>query len=358
MNRKIGLDIVRATAICLVLLSHFAKQLDFLGTYGVDLFFALSGFLIGGILQRNLANCNDWSFSEVKIFWARRWWRTLPNYFLFFAVSLIFHYFSGGLPSLVGLAPFLVFSQNLLNANSPFYIASWSLCIEEWFYFLFPLGILLFCMNRCSKKTALIGTTLIFLILPPILREYLFTSSDPTAIRRMTLPRLDAIFYGVAFAFLMARHQALTTKRRSLLAIGALALVGIGCLQFYSIRNGLPVLFYRVEFICVPLSFGLMLPYFAGLEALPSQFAFLNRPITNLSLWSYSIYLSHISILFGVYALFGQTRTNPLVNLLSKAVGLWICLAISKFVYERFELKFMALRPHDVQKAQPASRPK
>ena len=48
--RKFGLDVVRACAISLVLVAHFEKRLDFVGIYGVELFFALSGFLIGGIV--------------------------------------------------------------------------------------------------------------------------------------------------------------------------------------------------------------------------------------------------------------------------------------------------------------------
>src|SRR5215207_9374087 len=109
MTRKIGLDVVRAIAIGLVLISHFNKKLEFLGVPGVELFFALSGFLIGGILYRALKTSPRWSLDDVKHFWLRRWWRTLPHYYLFFVVSLFFHYHSGGFPTLVEFFPFLVF---------------------------------------------------------------------------------------------------------------------------------------------------------------------------------------------------------------------------------------------------------
>lgn len=49
-NRSFGLDLVQAFAICLVLVSHFAKSLAIIGFWGVELFFGLSGFLIGQIL--------------------------------------------------------------------------------------------------------------------------------------------------------------------------------------------------------------------------------------------------------------------------------------------------------------------
>src|SRR5688572_4697894 len=89
--RKIGLDLPRALAITLVLVSHFVKRCEILGFYGVELFFALSGFLIGGILYRDLAASPGWTFPRVKHFWFRRWWRTLPNYYLFLIIALIFH---------------------------------------------------------------------------------------------------------------------------------------------------------------------------------------------------------------------------------------------------------------------------
>ena len=89
-TRHFGLDVIRALAISLVLISHIngitshlPVQLPNIFNHinlpdGVDLFFVLSGFLIGRILLKT-----DWeSFSSIKNFWKRRFLRTLPNYFL------------------------------------------------------------------------------------------------------------------------------------------------------------------------------------------------------------------------------------------------------------------------------------
>src|SRR5262249_34871824 len=87
---------MRASAILFVLAFHasvffpltpfFKELLSCLGPMGVDLFFALSGFLIGGILFRTLTgkaeNCS------IGNFWMRRWLRTLPNYFLFLLINI------------------------------------------------------------------------------------------------------------------------------------------------------------------------------------------------------------------------------------------------------------------------------
>ncbi len=351
MTRKIGLDIVRATAISLVLASHFFKDLDFIGMYGVELFFALSGYLIGGILYRRLTTCNRWSFAEVKVFWLRRWWRTLPNYYLFLAISVPFYGHFGGLPkTFAAFLPFLIFCQDLTSRKPEFYGVSWSLCVEEWFYFLFPLCILLFTSLRCSKRAAFLGATFLFLLFPPILRELMFARVDPAAVRMVTIPRLDALFYGVATAFICARHQLSGLVKIALAALAVVGLVALLAFQHRSFQTKDLVPFYRTAFQLLPICFSLILPLFASLDHLPSRCGILTRPITNLSLWSYSIYLSHIPVLYTVYALFGHEREHPFVNLLSKIVGLALCLYISSLIYKYFENKLMSLRPVDPAK--------
>ena len=95
-NRIYGLDILRAFAILFVLYSHAfflimdhvnERVYNLLSLDGVTLFFVLSGFLIGGILIRTIEN-KGFGFKELLNFWTRRWFRTLPNYFLMLMVSL------------------------------------------------------------------------------------------------------------------------------------------------------------------------------------------------------------------------------------------------------------------------------
>ena len=343
--RKIGLDIPRAVAISLVLLSHFVKELDFLGIHGVELFFALSGFLIGDILHRSLAATPRWSFREVRVFWLRRWWRTLPNYYLFFAVAVGFNLCFGGLPNFTGLFPFLAFSQNLLDVPTAFYGVSWSLCIEEWFYLLFPLSILLFTCLRGSRRNAFLFTTVLFLLLPPLLREHLFAAHDPATVRLITFARLDGIFYGVAMAFVTARVHLAPAVRTALFAVGSAGLIALAVFQIRCGPWETSVPFFRVAFVALPLCFGLLMPLLAEVETLPARLSFLAVPITKLSLWSYSIYLSHIPILFLTYEAFGGTRDRAAINVLSKLTALALCLAVSAAVYRWFESPLMRRRP-------------
>jgi peptidoglycan/LPS O-acetylase OafA/YrhL len=89
-NRSFGLDLLRAIAISLVLLAHFVKAFDKLGFWGVELFFALSGFLIGKILWNSFNQNQYYSFPLIINFWQRRWWRTIPNYWLFLLVMIVY----------------------------------------------------------------------------------------------------------------------------------------------------------------------------------------------------------------------------------------------------------------------------
>jgi peptidoglycan/LPS O-acetylase OafA/YrhL len=347
MARKFGLDLLRACAICLVLVSHLVgKSLTYIGMYGVELFFALSGFLIGGILYRKLAASPRWSFEDVRTFWLRRWWRTLPNYYLFLGISLPLQYFifKESVPTITAAIPFFIFSQNLFSAGSSFYGVSWSLCVEEWFYLLFPTSILLFTSLRFSKQNAFICTTLLFILFPPILREFMFANNEPALIRFMTLPRLDALFYGVAMSFVLARYPIVSSQKITLLATSFVGLIGLFIFQYHCNQINASVSFYRAAFLVLPICFSLILPFFASIEQ-PSRWTYLVQPITNLSLWSYSIYLSHIPILFATYAIFGVTRESVGINVLSKLVGLAACFIISSLIYKYFESPLMSLRP-------------
>ena len=106
-HRLIGLDLLRCFAIGGVVLSHslgfiypyvpavnlgFLGQLHLyhlghLGFYGVELFFVLSGYLIGGLLVRQGEELSK--VTELKRFYLRRWFRTLPNYYLFLGINFI-----------------------------------------------------------------------------------------------------------------------------------------------------------------------------------------------------------------------------------------------------------------------------
>ena len=91
---------MRAIAISMVVLSHalyvfqgydnaLIDGMQVIGVQGVEVFFVLSGFLIGGILLK-LLQSTSFSINEVFHFWIRRWFRTLPLYFLMLCIKSVF----------------------------------------------------------------------------------------------------------------------------------------------------------------------------------------------------------------------------------------------------------------------------
>lgn len=165
MSRIIGLDIIRTTAIILVVLSHAFRfsPLDYwfqlhisplLGQIGVELFFALSGFLIGRILIKETDSIS--STLNPFHFWGRRWLRTLPAYYFILLVFPLINLIINNQPY-PNISKYLIFSQNLSTSHPEYFGIAWSLSVEEWSYLIAPLILLLikFFFPLPSKKALL-----------------------------------------------------------------------------------------------------------------------------------------------------------------------------------------------------------
>lgn len=79
-QRNFGLDLIRAISIALVIIDHRFDIMFEIGTVGVQIFFILSGFLIGQILLKDFKNGSNGA--TILKFWKRRWFRTIPLYYL------------------------------------------------------------------------------------------------------------------------------------------------------------------------------------------------------------------------------------------------------------------------------------
>ena len=145
MRHLPGLDLLRAWAIVWVMLfhsyivggvgEHFAWLAN-CGWMGVDLFFVLSGYLIGGQLLASLVRGEPLAWPD---FYRRRAFRILPAFVVVLAVYVAFPMLREA-PGLQPVWQFLSFTLNLLidYRNNPAFSHAWSLCVEEHFYLLFP----------------------------------------------------------------------------------------------------------------------------------------------------------------------------------------------------------------------------
>jgi len=142
VQHNFGLDLIRAGAILAVLFNHSAgwwlgasRQTDiqaaFIGLAGVEAFFSLSGFLIGGILLRAMEG--GLGLGALGRFWTRRWMRTLPAYWVMLvALNALF--------ATLDWRSFLFLQNFVPDAETvPLTSHTWSLALEEWFYLLMPV---------------------------------------------------------------------------------------------------------------------------------------------------------------------------------------------------------------------------
>ena len=222
LKRNFGLDLLRAIAISLVLISHctfllFPEANSFgvtfvrtMGAVGVDLFFVLSGYLIGGILLKIITE-KEVSFNELFRFWKRRWLRTLPNYFLILLANIALAIVLGiDLPKSVIL--YFGFFQNFLYQHPNFFTEAWSLSVEEFAYLLLPFMIILSVLifNKLNRKSLFVKVTVLVIILLTILKWKYFNSTVINnyqewsgTFRKVVIYRIDSIYYGFLALYLI-----------------------------------------------------------------------------------------------------------------------------------------------------------
>jgi peptidoglycan/LPS O-acetylase OafA/YrhL len=211
--RNVGLDCARATAIGLVLLCHWGEAAShWFGFYwppivgamsgflGVELFFALSGFLVGSLLLELIER--DPSLLSWWRFMVRRWLRTLPLYF--FCVGALALLWPPRGDRDTHLLSYATFTQNLLwpMPQDNWFNVSWSLSIEEWFYILFSALLVGVVALTGRRRGCAWGVIALFVAAPTLLRWQTIAAAGQNAahLREIVALRLDAITYGVVVA--------------------------------------------------------------------------------------------------------------------------------------------------------------
>jgi peptidoglycan/LPS O-acetylase OafA/YrhL len=202
------LDLLRLIAIGLTMLVHtpsLVLRVWFLRPFahgmwlGVDLFMLISGWLLGGQLLREAANgtLQPWRF------YVKRWLRTLPPYYAMLAILYFGHgpEFSGPLPSRVVLEH-LTFLQVYAGHNE--YLVSWSLCVEEHFYLLLPLIVVV--LLRWPRLWVVVTLVLGVEVASLICRVNTYT--DQVDHPYMSHLRCDGLFIGLLLAWINVNRPA------------------------------------------------------------------------------------------------------------------------------------------------------
>ena len=348
-RRSVGLDIVRIFAAVLVIICHSGyfslgityRALSFAGILAVELFFALSGFLVGSSLMR-MAAAND-PAPMIKRFYVNRAARILPLYWVsLLLMALVSH-------RMIPLSN-LFFVQNFFPDSLGFLAVSWTLSVEMWFYVLIPpvMCLLVKILSRkFSREGAVFAAIGILCVVPFCLRVLgaLHSRQDwDLGIRKQIPMRLDALVMGVFFAALKNyRPEAFRKLSRNplclLVSIGGMLgiykLYGITLVDDAVFNASAPAKIFF--FTVVPLLSCLLV---AGLYDCPLlqklDGCWLGKALNGLSTLTYGVYLFQLAVFSSLGPVFYPRNywENWFGFLLS--IGLTLVLAvIGYFLVER-----------------------
>ncbi len=347
-KRNFGLDLFRTIAVLAVVLGHGSEFINIgINTWfpvdGVDMFFVLSGFLIGSILLRQDPSSKKKLFIQTLSFYKRRWFRTLPNYFLFLAINIILVKL-GVYKGLLNINSFAYFAflQNFIQPLDLFFWESWSLAVEEWFYLLFPLLIFVSFIiapkQRKYSRHYLISSLLLLTI--PLLLRILHTNPEygqnevDLFIRKIVVFRLDTIAYGLIGAYIFKYFKSHFRKYSFLFLI--IGIVGIALLKHYDFNSSSffrQTLYYSLQSLLILF----WIPAFYSLKKAPK---FFRSSIGLISLSSYSLYLIHMPVLY-IFVKYGVISNNPTLCFM---IYLIISLTLSYVVFIVWERPLTNIR--------------
>jgi peptidoglycan/LPS O-acetylase OafA/YrhL len=313
--REPGLDFMRAIAILWVMLwhMHFALRPGIwsspgnYGWMGVDLFFVLSGYLIGSQLLRPYTRGSQPSIGG---FYMRRAFRVLPAYL----TVLLFYFAIPGFREAPGLSPawqFLTFTENFRidYLHDQAFSHVWSLCVEEHFYLVLPLLMLLLMRRPSFSKT--VAVILGILCFGIAIRAYVYLhhvaifprDDDAFALAYVekiyypTHTRLDGLLVGVTLATIKTFRPAWWQRVMShgyLLLIGGFALCALAMWLFND----------RMSFSGAVIGFPLLaigLGLLIASSIAPSSPLSKVRGFSLVAALAYSTYLTHKEVMHAVH---------------------------------------------------------
>jgi peptidoglycan/LPS O-acetylase OafA/YrhL len=357
-----ALDGIRALAILLViphnidllrppvpLAAYPVVLVTHAGWIGVQLFFVLSGFLITGNLLDTRGASNYFS-----AFFGRRALRIMPLYFAVLCIAFVIA------PALTTVPPELRATQShqvwlwtfLVNWTQPYEGAVygfghfWSLAVEEQFYLLWPLAVLL------CRPAALLWVCGAAVLTALVVRVLLLVAHFPhETLYMFTVCRMDALAFGACVAALIRIPTVLERLQRAAPAVAIAATIAL--LATVAATRGLAmyeVSTQTVGYTVLSLAFALVillaaLPTTGFLRAVMRFLACM--PLRLVGRYSYGMYVFHLPlhVFFGM-AVLHRIAPNPTAaqELIYTAVMIVASFLLAALSYELFERRFLSLK--------------
>lgn len=311
----------------------FATIVSKAGWLGVSYFFILSGFIMVW------SSKND---DTVGDFYLRRFAKIYPTHCLTWAIAFVV--------GAVAVGEYKLWLSNLLLVNTWvddvkfFFVAnrpSWSLCIEAFFYLLFPF--LFNVMKAIPRRLDLLGLVMVTLV-ALLVQTYIYIWVEPNHMMRafpisqrqfwvsyiFPLPRLFEFFAGMFAARLLMYGQAPVLSKS--VAFALLIVIYVGAM-FIPFQFGMSVVYI------IPVS--LLIISIAD-DDLKSRKTFLSR---KTSVWlgeiSYAFYMVHFLVLFCFLNLMSGRKFSLPVGAMLIVMALILSVSAASFMYRYFEVPMM-----------------
>ncbi len=329
-----GLDGLRAVAVFIVIACHFFGS-PIPGDLGVSAFFVLSGFLITWLLLNEYDTAGTIS---LRNFYSRRVLRIFPAYYFFITVSCLIDYFRGhpwnGAFGLSGFF-YLVNYYNATHGHPPTSIAhAWSLAVEEQFYALWPLVLLMLVRRGRGRALAILA-----LVIAAIAawRSYLYLDlgvGTPYVYNAFDT-RFDNVAVGCFLAlgtrerwFLRLARLAARSALLPLVSLGLLLVSRCATIASYHYSLGFTVDAFLVMVLLVQVLQLYRHPLWSWLQ----------HPVVRyLGIISYPLYLWHV---WGL----GVGARLPLPPAAQFMVSVAVCIVVASGSYFVIEKPFLALK--------------
>ena len=333
-----ALDVLRSLAILLVFTAHYGAAFQALpqvealpmfnwGWTGVDLFFVLSGFLIGGQLWKELKRTNR---IQIGRFLLRRGLRIWPLYYAFVAFVAAEGLFGRNLSGLWSDICFL--SNDFHNQIG----GGWSLSTEEQFYIIAPVSIALFSRTIKPRRLWILPVVGMFLVVMNRAIAIKYMAHLPADLYKTIYAHSDGLAIGGLLAwFSVFRPETIRSTRLRLAVCSALIVAAIG-LHFLDRE--------LFAFTALALIFGAATLWGVGLERTPKLLNWHGFYI--VSRLSYGMYLNHFGLLERSSALLLGWRMS------GGEAGFWILylmnllasIAIAFMTFQLIEWPFLQIR--------------
>ncbi len=306
------------------------------GFAGVDVFFVISGFLISSSLLGELEASGRIGLAT---FWAKRMRRLLPAAFLVIAVTVIFsaifvppftraEFLAEGLASI-----FYYENWNLALSSADYFADSnaspfqhfWSLAVEEQFYLVWPIALLVLALVAKTKTKAAITALIAASALISFSFAVALTQLDPGAAYFNSFLRVWQFAVGASIAHLLA-NKSLSMRLSPMVSVAGIALI-VWSAFYFEAGSGFP------GFAALVPVLGAALVIIAGLGGLPARLIriYKFRPIQFLGDISYSLYLWHWPVIVLAPFMLNRAASN-IEKLLMLAISIALAWFTKRFI--------------------------